>query len=149
MTIRLNWGTGLTCAYALFVVGTMTFVVFAARRPIALVRPDYYEASLKEDERIAAIDNVHRLGAASPTVTAADRRMTISIPPDQVRTARGTITLYRASDPTADRTFDFAPGPDGRQVVTLDRLPAGRWLVQLRWNADGRDYYLEQSISLP
>jgi hypothetical protein len=75
--------------------------------------------------------------------------VSVTIPREQARIAHGSITLYRASDAAADRTFDLAVDADGHQSVSMEALAPGHWLVQLRWTVGGRAYYTEQSMVLP
>ena len=146
--MTLNWGTGIAATYIVFAVATSGFVVFAMHRPVSLVSPDYYADSLREDQQLAAIRNAQTL--ATPPVIECDGRVRIrvSIPAEQASTARGSITLYRASDVSADRTLDLKPGADGEQEVWVGNLSRGLWLVKLRWSADGRDYYFERPVTL-
>ena len=51
-----------------------------------------------------------------------------------------------AADPGLDRVLDLAPDASGRQVLSTAGLAGGRWLVQLRWTANARDYYYEQAV---
>jgi hypothetical protein len=146
MTVRFNWGTGIAMTYAAFVLATSGFVAFALGRPVLLVRADYYAESLRQDARMAAIQNARGLGAGVSVAAAGDRDVLVSLPSDQARRAHGTITLYRASDAAADRVFELVPGPDGRQHVSLGGLAAGHWLVQVRWSVGAQDYYLEQPV---
>ena len=36
---------------------------------------------------------------------------------------------------------------DGRQRISVSGYQAGRWVVQLQWSADGRDFYTEREWS--
>jgi hypothetical protein len=146
--MTLNWGTGIAATYIAFATATSGFVVFAMNRPVSLVSPDYYADSLREDQQLAAIRNAQTL-AISPVIEWDGRdRIRVSIPAAQASTARGSITLYRASDVSADRTLDLKPSVRGEQDVQVDHLSRGLWLVKLRWSAEGRDYYFEQSVTL-
>ena len=62
--------------------------------------------------------------------------------------ARGSVTLYRASDVSADRAFDLTLGAQGTQEIGAENLARGLWLVKLRWWAGGREYYFEQPVTL-
>jgi nitrogen fixation protein FixH len=77
---------------------------------------------------------------------SAGRLVAVSLPIDHARNARGTVTLYRPSDSTADRLFQLAVDSNGRQYLSLDGLAAGRWIVQVRWSDGDRDYYVEQPV---
>jgi nitrogen fixation protein FixH len=146
--IRFNWGTGIAMVYTAFAAATTGFVTFAMGRPVELVSADYYEQSLKQDGRIAAERNAADVGTTISIDDSNARVATIAFPPSQVRGAQGTVTLYRPSDSRADRTLPLQLGADGVQHVPLDRLAAGRWVVQVRWSSAGRDYYVERGVYL-
>ena len=143
---RLNWGTGIAAVYALFAVSTLGFVGFAMSRPVDLVSPDYYQRSLRQDQRMAAIDNARRLGpAVSVTVEPATRRLTVTLPG---AAPSGTLILYRPSNASSDRRLPLALS-HGRQSVETAGMAAGHWVVQLDWTADGRSFYYETPVLLP
>ena len=48
----------------------------------------------------------------------------------------------------ADRTIALSPDKSGGQDLAVGEIARGTWLVQLRWSAAGRDYYLEQPVAL-
>jgi hypothetical protein len=149
MIRRYNWGTGIALAYVAFALTTTGFVVFAMGRPVALVRADYYAESLRQDARMRAVANAQELGSAVSVVSTTRGEVMVSIPRDQSRRARGTVTFYRASDPGADRVLELTPGPDGRDELSVAGMAPGYWVVQLRWSADGRDYLVDQAMVLP
>ena len=145
--MTVNWGTGIAAVYIAFAAATSGFVVFAMSRPVSLVSPDYYADSLREDQQLAAIRNTQALQTPPAIRWTAPDRIHISVP-DTQSIARGSITLYRASDVSADRTFDLRLDAHGQQDVTVQGLARGLWLVKLRWAANGREYYFEQPITL-
>lgn len=150
MTMQINWGTGITAVYSAFALATSGFVYFAMQQPVDLVRPDYYAASLSYDTRLAATQEAARLGdALTVAVDTGGRLVAITWPRDQVATMSGTITLYRASDASADRTVRIAPDCDGVQQVPLAGLAHGHWLVKLEWQAGERGYYAERLVVTP
>lgn len=146
--MKWNWGTGIAAAYVAFASATMGFVVFAMNRPVSLVRPDYYAESLREDQQIAARANARQLGATVSIAREGPDVIRLSIPADQAATARGSVVLYRPSDPTADRTFAFTPDAQGCQEIRLNALASGHWIVKFHWSAAGRDYDTEQPVML-
>lgn len=146
MTRSFHWGTALALAYGSFVAVTIAFVVFALGRPVSLVRPDYYAASLQQDQRAEAIANASALGSAVSLTNPTGRRLRLALPREHAVGASGTITLYRASDPAADRIVDLAVDTAGRQDISLDGMAAGQWVAQARWRAGGREFYLETPV---
>jgi hypothetical protein len=147
--MKWNWGTGIAATYIAFAVATSGFVVFAMSRPVSLVRPDYYAESLREDQLMAARRNAQQLGSAVSIAAEGRDVIRVAVPAHAGATITGTVTLYRAADPAADRTFTFSPDARGVQDLPVAHLAAGHWIVKLQWTADGHDYYVEQPIVLP
>jgi hypothetical protein len=146
--MTLNWGTGMAATYIVFASATGGFVVFAMNRPVALDSPDNYADSLREDQQLAAIRNVQELRTPPVVEWNGSDRIRISMPAGYSADARGSVTLYRASDVSADRTFELQPNVRGTQEIAADHLTRGLWLVKLRWSLNGRDYYFEQPVTL-
>ena len=149
MRITFNWGTGIAAVYIVFALATTGFVTFAMSQRVDLVSSDYYAQSLRQDQRIAAEQNARSLEPPASVVLTGSGQAMLSLPLDQAGRAAGTITWYRPADPRADRTTALAIDRAGRQLLPLSGLMAGRWIVQVRWTARGRDYYYERAVLLP
>ena len=115
-------------------------------RPVDLVSPDYYAQSLRQDEHMEAVRNVHALGGAAGVEQPDARTLVVRLPESQAARAQGTVTLYRASDASADRHVPLQVDGAGRQAIALDGLQAGHWTVKVQWTADGRAFYLEHEV---
>ena len=148
MRITFNWGTGIAAVYTAFALATTGFVTFAVSERVDLVSGDYYAQSLRQDQRIAAEANARSLTPPPSVSLTVPGQARLSLPLDQIGAA-GTITWYRAADSRADRTTALALDHAGHQQLPLGGLMAGRWIVQVRWTANGRDYYYEQAVLLP
>lgn len=146
--MTVNWGTGIAATYLAFAAATSGFVVFAMNRPVSLVSPDYYADSLREDQQLAAIRNTEALDTPPSVHWDGHDRIQIALPAAHAPVARGAITLYRASDVSADRTIDLQPDVNGAQNIRVRDLARGLWVVKLRWSANDRDYYFEQPVTL-
>jgi nitrogen fixation protein FixH len=146
MTSRWHWGVSLTLIYVTFASGTLAVVTFALRQRVDLVSADYYARSLTHDAQLAAVARVAALGDSFvATPTPDGRAFSIGWPP-QLRTAIGTITLYRPADASADRVIAITPDRDGRQTIALTDLASGAWTIQIDWSgAEGR-YYAERRV---
>ena len=144
MKLSLNWGTGIALVYVAFAAATSGFVLFALERPVDLVSPDYYAESLRQDERMAAERNAREAGATLEQ--AGDRAIVLSLPRALAADARGTVTLYRPSDASADRVVQLKTDANGVQRVALDGVAAGAWTVRVRWTSQAREFSLEQRI---
>lgn len=143
---RNLWAWGVPLVYALFATSTLGFVAFAMTQPVDLVRPDYYQQSLVEDRRIAGRANARSLGTSvAVTVDREGRSLIVDLPGTRVE---GSITLYRPSSSSADRTWPLRGGVS-RQAIPIDDVASGRWVAQLEWSADGRPYYHEVGVHVP
>jgi nitrogen fixation protein FixH len=149
MRISLNWGTGIAMVYTAFAAATTGFVAFAMSRSVDLVSADYYAQSLQQDQRMEAERNTSALGREPSIAWSGARSIVLSLPEAHATTAAGTITMYRPSDAAADRTFTLAIDAAGVQQIPLDALARGRWLLQVRWSAEGRTYYFEEPVIVP
>ena len=149
MRITFNWGSGIAAVYTAFALATTGFVTFAMSQRVDLVSSDYYVQALRQDQRIAAEQNARSLRPAPAVVLTGSGQALVSLSPDQAGVAAGTITWYRPADPEADRTTRLVLDREGHQQLPLSGLPAGRWIVQVRWAARGIDYYFEQPVLLP
>jgi hypothetical protein len=141
-----NWGTGIAITYTAFALATSGFVTFAMNRPVDLVSQDYYAQSLRLDQRMQAERNARGLRSTPAIVQESERVVRLTVPPDQARSARGTITLYRPADASADRTIDLVPDANGRQDIPLGGLAPGNWIVKVQWTVEGMNYYCEQAV---
>src|SRR5881394_3058383 len=124
MKISISWGTAVALVYAAFATATLAFVAFALGRPVDLVSADYYAQSLRQDRQMDAERNTRALGDAASVVQTGDRALVVSLPA-AARDARGTVTLYRPSDASADRVIALATDTTGRQQIALDGLRPG------------------------
>jgi hypothetical protein len=145
--MRISWGTGIALAYSLFAIATTGFVVFAMHRPVDLVSPDYYQRSMREDERLAAIANVRTLGERFG-VRAEGQALTIEFPA-VARPDSGAVTLYRASSARDDRTIPLEPTPPPLPRIPRAGIRPGKWTMQLNCKSHGRVFYYEQLVTVP
>ncbi len=150
MTLRFNWGTGIALAYSTFALATIGFVAFAMTKDVDLVSPEYYAQSLEHDARMAAVANAAALGSALEVDVRPDARVVhLRWPPDLAAQLTGSATFYRPSSAALDRVVPLDPDAEGRQVVSLEGLPSGRWRLQLRWTSGTTDYYVERDLVTP
>ena len=149
MKLRMSWGLGIAVVYSVFATGTLTFAWYAMRQPVDLVSGDYYERAIEHDAHRAAVERGFALGSDLAIDRATDGRVvTITWKKAGTRPREGTITLYRPSNPAWDRRLPIAIDSLGAQAVHLDNLPAGEWLLQLRWAAADGDYYVERALTV-
>lgn len=148
MRIRFHWGAGVALLYTAFALATVGFVIFAIAHPAALVSDDYYREATRHDRRIEATAN-GRLAGTDLVMSANAAGVPVAVlktAPDHHGRGTGTITWYRPSDASFDRTMALDLDVQGVQRMTLDAWPAGHWLVKVAWEVNGRPFYFERAV---
>jgi nitrogen fixation protein FixH len=142
------WPLGIFTAFGLFFAGMASVVVIAVTHRDHLVNNNYYEQELKFQARIDSAARTQASGA-NLAYAAAAGSVVITVPAAQLaQKLSGTIELYRPSAPDLDRESPLAPRADGTQTLDVSKLTPGLWLVRVKWNAAGADYFLEQKIAV-
>ena len=146
MTRFWNWGVGIATVYTIFAGATLGFVAFAMSERVDLVSPEYYADSLAHDAKQAAESRTLALGSSFRMEQSAGV-VTLSWPAT-ARPDNGRISMYRPSNSASDRSIAVAPDTQGRQVVSLESVPAGSWILQCDWVSGGLKYYAEQRLDV-
>jgi hypothetical protein len=141
---RYNWGWRIITAFAVFTLGTSTWVAYAMSTEVQLVRADYYEAGLHEDQTVAAQQRALKSGATID-YDAVARLVRISIPNGQQ--SEGTVTLFRPSDEHADRHYALKLDQNGVMQIPVSDLSSGLWHVTLDWKSNGVAYQLPKTYT--
>lgn len=142
------WPLGIISFFVLLLCGIATVLTVALTHRESLVSANYYEDELQFQDQIDGTTRAREAGARL-TFDAGTDTVEIRLPSDQAgKKYSGTIELYRPSSPDLDRTVPFAPAKNGVQTLDLSRFAEGLWRVRVRWNAGGKEYFLEQRISL-
>ena len=144
--MRISWGTGIVIVYVLFATTTIAFVVFATTQHVDLVRPDYYEESLRRNERSTEEQNAQALGTGV-AVSAKDDTIYIRLPRQFAHTS-GTVQLYRAAGSQYDVVMPLAFDTSGTMRIAMQGRPRGQWDVRLAWN-DSASYRFSRPVYIP
>lgn len=143
------WPMGLGVFFAVLIATIASFIVFAVRQNMDLVRPDYYEQELRHTRQM---ERVRRTQALAPgaSLSASPEGLRILLPPGHSgERFSGTLRLYRPSDAALDRLIPLTPDADGRQSVPVEDLRPGLWRAQANWSLDGVEFYLESAVVVP
>ena len=147
-TRRNPWPVGIVAFFAIFISAIATFITFAVRQRMDLVRPDYYAEELRYQRQM---ERVSRTGAMGGCVhidfEPGLRRIRVALPPAHVQArTSGEIRLYRPSDARLDHAITLAPDADGVQFVDASQLASGYWKVRVNWSVGGEEYYFDQPL---
>lgn len=141
----MNWGHGLTLFFVGFVLFMSTLVVICMRQDnIHLVTQNYYAEEIKYQEKIDKIANAADLGYKVFNYQVKDKTVGLNLPPNAV----GVLHLFRPSDARLDRKFDVEIESGKAFTVNLSDLKPGYWRMKLTWEEGGKEYYLEERITI-
>lgn len=149
MKAKFNpWPLGIVTAFVIFIAGMATAVVIACTHGDSLVTRDYYEQELKFQGQIDSATRARNAGA-SMTQDVAAGKLVIQLPAAQLaQKLSGKIEMYRPSAQELDHAVALQPDGKGIQTLDISKLAAGAWVVRLKWNVGGQDYFLEQKIKI-
>ena len=146
--MRFNWGTGIVVAMIVFMSFIVTLVVIMSGSGDGLEESGYYEKGNRHDEKLEAMQNAAKLGAALEIKWLQTAR-SVSIDfgtgnaPDS-----GNVLLKRPSDLRLDFDQSLRPGMDS-QVVSWEGRQSGLWNVECSWHQQGRRYFKAQQLLIP
>ena len=146
--MKINWGTGIVLAFIGFIGFILYFVIQAATNQNTnhqLVTEDYYEEELAYQKEIDAAE-LGKEFAPDFQFTRVEDGLRIFIPQAvRAQNIDGNISLYRPSN----ENLDFSSTANLRSEYLLiphKRLENGRWDIKIRWNYQGSDYLVKESI---
>jgi hypothetical protein len=144
--MKISWGTGIWAVYGLFVLMMLAMVGMSIIQKIDLVSDDYYEQELRYQGRINKIAHAKQL--ANPLKwEVAENGIKIQYPSD-IKGVSGTINFYCPSDNRKDFKVKIQPDPSGIQLIPMQKIPAGRYQIQIDWQANGVEYWNEGTVNI-
>lgn len=146
--LTFNWGTGLAVVIVFFVVATLSVVGFIISLDFDLVSKDHYEKGVQYEEQIQKIEHARALDEPVQIQFMTEEDAVEIIFPKQIASQQlsGTVTLYRPSDSSLDRTYRLQLNDDSIQKIDTRELAHGKWLVKLEWQKAGQSYFEQASI---
>ena len=142
---RLHWGWRIAIVYTLFASATLGFVAFALTTSVDLVRPDYYEESLRHDGMMA---DRSRADASGSRMDIASRQLTITTSPTAMPNGPIRLSFYKPDQPNLDAKLVATANSDGIANVNLASLSSGKWKITAQWSGKGTTFELTSSIIL-
>ena len=143
---KFNWGTGILISIIVFMIITISTVVFLMNQDVDLVASDYYDKGIQHQEQI---DRVNRTNSMSEAVQIIPEngfvRLTFPKSYSQ-KSLTGTIQFYRPSDSKKDFTLSISIDTSAQQLIPTKNFEIGYWKVKLNWALDSIEYYKESSF---
>lgn len=146
--MKINWGTGIVIAFALFITFIMYFVFkmqFSTKNENELVVEEYYKQDAKFGDEMTRVQNANDLDQ-KPLISNTPEGIRIVFPaifvPNRIK---GTVSFYRPSD----KKFDFEVPislSESSLFVPAKKLLVGRWDINMEWQYAEKKYLTKEII---
>ena len=146
--MKINWGTGIVIAFAIFITFILYFVFTVqsnSEYDNELVVEEYYKHDAKfgdEMERIQAAEDL----VQKPVIANTSEGITIVFPEVFIpKKIQGKVAFYRPSNKKFD--FEVPISISGSSLsVPKEKLIGGRWNINMEWQYDGKQYLTKDTI---
>ncbi len=139
--MKINWGTSIVIAFALFMSFILYFVFTVqsnSKYDNELVIEEYYKHDAHFEDELAKIQNAEDL-KEKPIISNDTEGITIVFPrtfdPNEIK---GKVSLYRPSAKHLD--FEFPIQLSGSKLlIPKADFAGGNWDMTLSWNYQGKE----------
>jgi hypothetical protein len=146
--MKINWGTSIVIAFALFMSFILYFVIKVqtnSKYDNELVVEEYYKHDAHFGDEMVRIQNAHDL-AQKPTITTIPEGIKIVFPDTFIpKKIKGKVSLYRPSNKKLD--FEIAISLSNPSLlIPKSNLVGGRWDINMEWEYDGKKYLTKEVV---
>ena len=146
--MKINWGTGIVIAFALFISFILYFVLKVQLNDDyerELVVSDYYEQELKVQGNIENTNNANALETKIIIEKAAEG-IEVSFPESfDYKLIKGKVSLYRPSNQKLDSEMQISLS-SSHLLIPKSNLVGGLWDITIDWEYQSVSYRNKKSI---
>ena len=146
--MKLNWGTSIVIAFALFMTFILYFVYTVQtndKYDNDLVVEEYYKHDAHFEDELDKIQNAHDL-AQKPTIVKSSEGIVVSFPAIyNPKNIKGKVSLYRSSNKKLDFEIPISIS-NATLLIPNKSLVGGLWDISLEWNYNGKEYISKETI---
>jgi nitrogen fixation protein FixH len=146
--MKINWGTGIVIAFALFMAFILYFVFEVqsnSKYDNDLVVEEYYKHDAQFGKEMQRSQNAQDL-ADKPKVVVTPEGVVITFPdafvPNKIK---GNVSLYRPSNKKLDFEVPISLSSP-TLLIPKKSLVGGRWDINMEWQYKGKSYLTKETI---
>jgi nitrogen fixation protein FixH len=146
--MKINWGTGIVIAFALFMAFILYFVFEVqsnSKYDNDLVVEEYYKHDAQFGKEMQRSQNAQDL-ADKPKVVVTPEGVVITFPdafvPNKIK---GNVSLYRPSNKKLDFEVPISLSSP-TLLIPKKSLVGGRWDINMEWQYEGKSYLTKETI---
>jgi hypothetical protein len=147
--MKLSWGSGIFLFILLFLAACFAFIIYTSRTKWSLVEEDYYPKELRHEEKLVKMRNAN--GLKEQLQFRMDKsNLILQFPSDfRGKSMNGNVNIYRPSDETLDLIFPVSADTSLVQLIPINKLRHGRYVIKVEWSSEGKEYYKELDVYIP
>ncbi|WP_310594557.1 FixH family protein [Flavobacterium sp.] len=146
--MKINWGTGIVIAFALFMAFILYFVFEVqsnSKYDNDLVVEEYYKHDAQFGKEMQRSQNAQDL-ADKPKVVVTPEGVVITFPDTFVpNKIKGNVSLYRPSNKKLDFEVPISISSP-TLLIPKKSLVGGRWDINMEWQYEGKSYLTKETI---
>ena len=147
--MKISWGTGIAIFYSFFVIAMLVFVYASTKEDISLVSDTYYEEDLSYQVKLDKMQRTNQLKHVFElSIEQNNAGISVTIP-EELPHFWGNMTLFHPAYAMFDQVYPFENNMQNRQLIPVQRLKKGRWLVKIEGENEGKNYYHEAYLLAP
>ncbi len=146
--MKINWGTGIVIAFALFMAFILYFVFEVqsnSKYDNDLVVEEYYKHDAQFGKEMQRTQNAQNL-VEKPKVALTSEGVVITFPdafvPNKIK---GNVSLYRPSNKKMDFEVPISIS-SSTLLIPKKSLLGGRWDINMEWQYEGKSYLTKETI---
>ncbi len=148
MKIKLNWGTSIVIAFALFMTFILYFVFKVqsdSKYDNELVIDEYYKQELKFENQMEREQNSVDL-TEKVIIKSSSEGIEITFPNTiDFSMVKGKVSLYRPSNQKLDFEIPISL-TNPHLLIPKSNLVGGRWDISIDWKYDGKEFLSKKTI---
>jgi nitrogen fixation protein FixH len=148
--MRINWGTSIVIAFALFISFILYFVIKVqsnSKYDNELVVEEYYKKDAKFGAEMVRVQNAADL-SDKPAITASNGEVSIVFPKIyDANKITGKVSLYRPSNKKLDFEIPLSL-TNSTLLIPKKSLVGGRWDITIDWQYEGKLYTTKEDLYL-
>jgi len=146
--MKINWGTGIVIAFALFMSFILYFVFKVqsdSKYDNELVTEEYYKKEIRVESDIQNIENANNL-KVKVAIKNTEQGILVTFPNDlDFKKIKGIVSLYRPSNQKLD--FDIPISLSNSDLlIPKKNLVGGLWDITVEWNYEGKTYLNKEEV---
>lgn len=146
--MKLNWGTYIVIAFALFMTFILYFVIKVqgnSKYDNELVVEEYYKHDARFGQEMEKRQNAESL-AEKPVITLESEGVLIAFPNSmQPEKISGKVSFYRPSAKKLD--FAISLKLSGQSMlIPKEDFAGGQWGTTIEWQYEGKEYVIKKDI---